>query len=596
MRAARRGGLRRTAKPRVEQVSYVASAASQPVQTGVKPAGAARHPGLLATRRVRSSVLAATLASNMLALALPLVLLQAYDRIIPNQAGSTLTALIIGLIVALLLDGAVRIVRASVMAWATAQYEYRSNCLVAERMLGAPIDAFEASPVGRRLERFTAVDTVREYYGGQAAQNIVDLPFMLIFLGLIALIGGHLVIVPLVVAALCGAGIFVLGKRLNASLDSRATIDDRRYSFVVEVLNGIETVKALALETLMVRRYERLLANSSSKSSDIAYYGAMTQGLGSIGANAAMIGLACLGALSVIAGDMTTGALGACTLLAGRSIQPLTRSVAIWTQLQSIRLAKARLGEALALPDEGAAGLGADAASPGDRPGVHGDISIKGLVFGFGHGKALLRDLSLEVKAGDFVAISGKSGVGKSTLLHLMMGMGELREGEIRFDGVPLAELGVSAVRASISFLPQQPMLFRGTLRDNLVQFADDAVEARALDLANRLGLNEVIARLPDGLETWIGDDMSYALPAGVRQKIAIIRALATDAPIILFDEANSNFDQEGDQHLTALLDQLRGAKTIVMVSHRPSLLRMADRHYQIDDGCLVEKQAERKP
>jgi ATP-binding cassette subfamily C protein LapB len=172
------------------------------------------------------------------------------------------------------------------------------------------------------------------------------------------------------------------------------------------------------------------------------------------------------------------------------------------------------------------------------------------------------------------------------------MGMGSLREGEIRYDGVPLAELGVSAVRSSISFLPQQPVLFRGTLRDNLIQFADHEVEARALDLANLLGLNDVIARLPDGLETWIGDDMSYALPSGVRQKIAIIRALATDAPIILFDEANSNFDQEGDRHLTALLEDLRGKKTIVMVSHRPSLLRMSDRQLMFDDGRLVEKSA----
>jgi ATP-binding cassette, subfamily C, bacterial LapB len=538
------------------------------------------------SRLVAPSVFAATLASNLLALALPLVLLQAYDRIIPKAATSTLAALMIGLTVVLLLDALVRIVRAAVMAWATARYEYRASCALVERMLHAPIDVFEQSPVGRRMERFTAVDVMREFYGGQGAQNLVDLPFMLIFLALIGLIGGHLVLVPLAVAVLCGLAVWLMGRRLNHSLKARDANDDRRYSFVVEVLNGIENVKGLALETLMARRYERLLASSAHHSSDIAYCGAMNQAAGAIGANAAMIGLACLGALEVLSGGMSTGALGACTLLAGRSIQPLTRAVAIWTQYQSIKLARQRLAEALDLPQE-AAGLAAnDPAASGI--GLSGDIRLSGVEFGYGTRAPLIRGLDLEVRAGEFVSIGGNSGVGKSTLLRLMMGMGTPQTGDIAYDGVSIRELGPAVVRANIAFLPQQPLLFRGTLRDNLVQFAGGAAEMRALALANELGLNEVIARLPDGLETWIGDDMSYALPSGVRQKIAIVRALVADPPIILFDEANSNFDQEGDLQLGALLARLRQEKTIVMVSHRPSLQRMADRHLVFEDGRLV--------
>ncbi|MEZ5670020.1 MAG: ABC transporter transmembrane domain-containing protein [Alphaproteobacteria bacterium] len=209
---------------------------------------------MAALQAVRPGVVAATLATNLLALALPMVLLQAYDRIIPNQATATLTALIVGLIVALLLDALVRIVRSSLQAWATARFEHRTSCALARRMLGAPIEVFERSPVGQRLERFAAIDTVREFYGGQAAQNVVDLPFMLLFLALIALIGGHLILVPVAVATLCALSIAVVGRRLNRALDARAGVDDRRYSFVVETLTGIETVKALALETLMIRR------------------------------------------------------------------------------------------------------------------------------------------------------------------------------------------------------------------------------------------------------------------------------------------------------------------------------------------------------
>lgn len=535
-------------------------------------------------RVVRPGVVAATLASNLLALALPMVLLQAYDRIVPHQATSTLTALIIGLVVVLFLDAAVRIVRGSIMAWSTAQYEYSANCALVDSMLHAPIDAFESSPVGRRVERFSAVDVVREFYGGQGAQNLVDLPFMLIFLALIGLIGGHLVLVPLAIAALCGLSVFVLGRRLNQSLDSRSLNDDRRYSFVLEVLNGIENVKGMAVETLMVRRYERLLATSAQQSSDIAYLGALHQAVGSIGANGAMIGLACLGALDVINGGMSTGALGACTLLAGRSIQPLTRAVSIWSQYQSIKLARARMDEGLDLPQEAPGNAAPDEAARA----LNGDIRLKDLTFGYGPDAPLLRGLNLHARAGEFISIGGNSGIGKSTLLRLMMGMGMPDAGEVTFDGVPIAEIGPSRARSAIAFLPQQPVLFRGTLRDNLVQFATGDAEERALAIANELGLNEVIARLPDGLETWIGDDMSYNLPSGVRQKIAITRALVADPPIILFDEANSSFDQEGDVQLGNLLTKMHGKKTIILVSHRPSLQRIADRHYQLTNGQLV--------
>lgn len=537
-------------------------------------------------RLTKPAVVAASLVTNLLALALPLVLLQAYDRIIPNEAMATLTALVVGLLVALVLDAIVRIVRASVMSWATAHYEYSANCALADRMLHAPIDAFERDPVGRRVERFTAVDMVREHYGGQSAQNLVDLPFIVIFLLLIGLIGGILVLVPITVAILCGLCVLVFGRRLNASLDARATNDDRRYSFVVEVLNGIENVKGLAIEHLMIRRYERLLASSAHHSSDIAYFGAMNQAVGALGANASMIGIACLGAIAVIDGTMTTGALGACTLLAGRSIQPLTRSVAIWTQHQSIRLARQRINEAMALPHEPDVAAGASAVSDARLTGA---IRVTGLTFGYPGSKPLLNGLDLDVPAGAFVSIAGNSGVGKSTLLRLLMGMGTPQSGEITFDGDTLQNIGVGAVRAGIAYLPQQPLLFRGTLRDNLMQFTDGDFEGRALALANELGLNEVVARLPDGLETWIGDDMSYALPTGVRQKIAIVRALATDPPIILFDEANSNFDQEGDQQLVTLLERLRHSKTIIMVSHRPSLQRMADRRLVLAGGRLVD-------
>ena len=534
----------------------------------------------------RPGVLAATLVTNLLALALPLVLLQAYDRVIPNEATATLTALIIGLLVALVLDAIVRIVRASVMCWASARYEYVANCAVADRMLHAPIDSFEDSPVGRRVERFTAVDMIREYYGGQGAQNMVDLPFVLIFLLLIGLIGGHLVLVPIVVAVICAVTVMVMGHRLNHSLNERANNDDRRYSFMLEVLNGIENVKGLALEHLMLRRYERLLASSANHSSDIAYYGAMNQAVGAIGANASMIGLACFGAIVVIDGSMTAGALGACTLLAGRSIQPLTRSVAVWTQFQTIKLARARIEEALTMPREPCA---ADDVAANQDIRLTGTISVSGLRFGYPGSEPLLNEVNLEVPAGTFVAISGSSGVGKSTLLRLLMGMGTPEAGEIAFDGARIDEIGVATVRAGIGYLAQQPMLFRGTLRDNLMLFAERDLEERALELANELGLNEVVARLPDGLETWIGDDMSYALPSGVRQKIAIVRALVADPPIILFDEANSNFDQEGDQQLVAMLERLRQDKTIIMVSHRPSLQRMADRRLVLSGGRLVD-------
>ncbi len=539
-----------------------------------------RLPGLAFSR---PDILAASFGSNLLALGLPIVMLQAYDRIIPNQATDTLSLLMAGLALTVVLDTVLRIVRARVTAWSAARFEHALNKRLIDRMLDAPLTAFERDAVGVHLDRFGAIDTLRDFYGGQAILHLVDLPFVVIFLMLIGFIGGPLIIVPVVVMVISAALTVAVGRNLSRALRERATLDDRRYNFIIEVLNGIHNIKGLAIEKLMVRRYERLQASSAQAASGVAYHSGMSQTISAMSANVSMIALAAFGAVLVLDQQMTMGALAACTLLGGRAIQPLLRAVSIWTQFQSIEVAENRISGIADMPSETAG----EFRDPGKLAGA---IRLEHVTYAYGGDRnaPILRDVSMDIAPGETVSIAGDNGSGKSTLLRVMSGLIQPSSGTLKFDIYPSDQLHPRLLRDQIAYLPQYSSLFRGTLLDNLTMFRGQEAMESALELSRKLGLEQTIARLPDGLDTWIGDNMTYALPGGVRTKIALVRALVGEPRIVLFDEANSGFDKDSDELLRNLLLEMRGTVTMVVASHRPSLLNFADRRLQLVNGQLV--------
>lgn len=533
----------------------------------------------------------ASIFINILALAMPLTLLQVYDRIIPNSAEGTLILLIVGIGVALILEALLRLGRSYVTGWMGARFDHLAGTAAIERFLGASIIDFEKQGAGAHLEGYNALSMLREYYSGQALLAFWDLPFAVIYLGAIAYLAGWLFLVPVVLISIFAFTAYLIGKKLRFALNERMGADDRRFSFIIEVLGGVHTVKGLAMEEQMVRRYERLQETCADAEHNVALRSSYAQSSGAVFSQLVLFSVVGFGATYVIDGALTVGGLAACTMLAGRSMQPLQKAVGIWTRFQSIQLARERLDKLFEMRVEKPPGLPL-------LPPVEGAITLENVSFSFGKNRdgeelpPIFEDVSLHIEPGEIIGISGGNSSGKSTLLYLMMGVFAPTSGTARIDGNDLLDYQASSIRKQAVYLPQEGVLFNGTLIENLTMFRDDKIQD-AMDMSKLLGLDTVVAQMPQGYDTPVGDGAGDKMPRGIKQRVAIARALVDKPRILLFDEANAAMDGSGDAMLRGLLERLRGRVTLVLVTPRPSMLNLSDRVYDIVDAKLIERGGE---
>ncbi len=535
----------------------------------------------------------ATVFINILGLALPMSLLQIFDRVIPARDDATLVWMVAGVGCALVLEALLRVGRSYVGGWMGARFEHLTSCNTMERLLRANITDFEKRGAGAYLERLNALGALREFYSGPVAGAVFDLPFVILYLAVIAYLAGPLVMVPVVLIVLFAATAMTLG-RLRDALESRMLADDRRFGFIIEILGGIHTVKGLGLEEQMLRRYERLQESSTEADYRVTRHKGSALGLGALISGLAVFGVAGFGAVQVIDGTLTVGGLLASIVLAGRALNPLEDVAGFWTRFQDTRLARDRLGELLTLPGEKPTGLI-------ELPPIQGALDFQDLSFSYGKGKdgedlpPVFKNVNIRIEPGQTIGVVGASASGKTTLLYLMMGVLKPTHGTARVDGYDLRECDPTNVRHQVAYLPQEAVIFKGTFLENLTMFRDDRAND-ALDIAKLLGLDNAVAGLPQGYDTPVGEGVDDKLPRGTRQRIAIARALADKPRVLLFDEANSFIDGAGDALLRDLLMRLKGRVTLVMVTQRPSMLRLADRILEIRGDELFEHDLQQQP
>jgi ATP-binding cassette subfamily C protein LapB len=553
-------------------------------ETDMAPAGPwLTHPlrGLIARFGMAFliQILEATLLITLLALALPLALLQVYDRILPNHAVGTLLVLGIAVTAAVLLEGLLRHVRGRLLARAAATSEVQAHQQAMRCLLSAPLSALEANGNGYYAERLSAIGSLREIWSGPALQAMLDLPFALLYLVGIWYLAGSLVYVPLIL--LCGVGILaaLTGRRVRRAAHALAMSEERRFNFLFDTLNYIQSIKILGAEPLLERRYERLQGGSAQLRRTMMHNISSGQESGLLLAQIATIGVAAFGCHMVLNGELTVGGLSACTMLVSRTMQPLLGGVALWSRLQSLAENRRRVSEIAALPQE------RDLLRPQLHVGV-GHILMRDVrVRTLGPSGWLFSGLSLEVRPGQIIGITGPNGSGRSTLLRLMAGDLPVDGGLVEIDGQDLSRVNLGAARRLVALVPPDPALVRGTLLQNLTLHQPDR-EAAALALAAKLGRDTVACTLPGGWHTPVG----YAatpLPRGVAQRIGVVRALIEEPRILLLDDISTQLDAEGDARLAELLAGLRGHVTVVMVTHRPSTLSIADRVLAIHGNRL---------
>ncbi|MBT5665075.1 MAG: ATP-binding cassette domain-containing protein [Rhodospirillaceae bacterium] len=521
---------------------------------------------------------------NILTLALPLVILQVYDRIIPGAATDTFAFLVLGLVIVVVLEAVLRTVRGYIIAWAAARFEHATLRRAVDRLLSTEIEAFENVPAGTHLDRLSAIEPLRDFHSGNGLLAISELPFVFIFLGLIAVIGGPLVFAPIAVVLLAGIAAFFVGISLDRAVRRRAALDDQRYNFIFQVLSGIHSVKGLGLEAQILRRYQAYLRPLSSAVADVARLSGVGQAIGATFGNLAMFAVAAIGSVYVVQGAMTGGTLIASTLLAGRAVQPLIRMIGVWVQARNLKLSEERLDALMALPQEYRPDTNETVA-----PNLDTGIVLENITVNRGESDVpVLGNISLEIPAGSIVVVTGAAGSGQSTLLDLMAGLTRPDAGRLLIDGIDSDHIDMRSFRGKIGFARENMVLFRGTVLDNLTTFQGRSALPMAIDGAHSLALDEVIARMPNGLQTKVGDTASDSLAGSIKQLIALVRAFAGEPRLLLLDEANSALDLQTDRKLLQLLEKLRGRTTIILVTSRPSLMNIADLEVSMDRGRII--------
>lgn len=529
----------------------------------------------------RTDVLVSSFAINMLALALPIVILQFYDRIIPYQAEGTFLALMAGMSLVVVLDLVIKTLRSVILSWESARFDHKASVDAMDQILKADTLSFDSRPAGFYIDRIQSLEQIQEFYSGQSILLLIDLPFVFIYLTLIAIIAGPLVAIPLVLIAVFFLVSFGTGRKLHEALLKRSDMEDRRQNFIIELLQSVHTVKSMAMESLMLRRYEKLQFQSADSIYDLSKLNSISQGIGATFSQLAVICFVGIGSIAVVHGELTIGGLAAGTMLTSRVLQPGLRAMGVWTQFQSVRLAIQKVNELFSIPRETSGDF-----SCGDAVG--GKIELQDVCFKYPQqDKLLLQNLSLEIRPGETIGITGNNGAGKSTLISLLSGFLRPESGAITVDGKNLDDFNIEFLRSQIGIVPQQGVIFEGTILENMTLYRDGEAVEQAKALAAELGLGEIVSKLPDGLDTYIGGSAAGSLSEGVKQKIIIVRSLVGNPKIVFFDDANANFDVKNDKKLVTLIKSMRGDRTMVIVSHRPSILRFCDRTFELQNGQL---------
>ncbi|WNJ98156.1 ABC transporter transmembrane domain-containing protein [Thalassospiraceae bacterium LMO-JJ14] len=532
-------------------------------------------------RWYRTELVLMSLFVNIFALGLPIFILQVYDRVLPNLGLTTMQFLVVGLIAVMLLDFFLKTARAAITTYTGARFEHLARVSAVDHILRTPQDIYENDTPGAYLDKVNAIGVVKDFYSSQLGTLLIDLPFAVFFLGMIWFLGGVMVAVPLVLLTLFGIMAIIVGGNLRRAVDIRSQVDNRRYDFLIEIINGIHTVKAQAFKNLLQRRFDPLQEMSARAVRSVAMQSSIAQSLGSTFGQLNMACVIGMGAILVIDGGLSAGELAACTLLSGRAMQPLQSAMGLWTNFQSIRVACDNAVSVLELPAE-------DMTHLPEMPKIKGDLELQNVTFGYeGMEEPLINNLNLKVNAGEMIGIDGDNSSGRSTLLKLMMGLIRPKEGAVLIDKQDLAKHQSQSYRSQMAFLTADSDVYSGSILDNMTYFRGGKYIGKAIKIARQLGLDDEIKRLPEGYGTHVGDGAGGVLPAGFIQRITVIRAMIDDPKVVLFDNANHGLDSNSDKTLMEYINSLRGRTTVILVTSRPSWLRMSDKRYVMSHGDL---------
>lgn len=538
---------------------------------------------LSANRWAYAQVAIAAITTNILALIASLFTMVVYDRILPSAATESLFALTLGVGLALVFDFLVRTLRAAFIDQAGQRADLDMGQDIFDHLLKIQMRARRGS-VGSVSATMREFETLRDFFTSATMVALVDLPFVVIFLAAIYLLAGPLVIVPaLAVPVVLLVGVLVQ-PALSRLSDQMLTEGQIKQSVLVETLSGIETVKATGAERRMRARWAEAMARQSSfgvRSRSVTQFAINATGFIQ---QAAQILIVVHGALLVVAGEITSGVLIAAVILTGRALAPLGLIAQTLTRLHQARSSYRSLDALMTSPAEAAVPTGTALA----RPLLSGAIRFDAVRFAYpGQKGVALEGVSFDIKAGERVAILGPIGSGKSTVARLVLGLYAPEAGAVLADGVDIRQMDPADLRRNIGAVLQDPWLLSGSLRDNIALGAVQARDEDILRAARLAGVESFATRHPEGYAMRLGE-RGEGLSGGQRQAVALARALLTDPPLLLLDEPTAAMDVQSEAALIARLKPALEGRTLLLVTHRISLLELVNRIIVIDGGKVV--------
>lgn len=537
---------------------------------------------LIANKKIYIQVILAAALVNLLSLGTSLFTMTVYDRVIPNNAVESLIALTIGMLIALSADFVLRSLRGYFIDVAGQRVDTIVGSALFNRVLDVRISTRTIAP-GAFASRVREFETLRDFFTSATLVAIVDLPFICLFLLVIWIIGGAAVIVPLVAVPL----VFIVGLLIQPALRSLSdqAMDEAqdKHAILVETVSSLETVKALGAGPVMAKRWRNAISGHARTNRKSRIFSQLAINVATSAQQMAQVGIVVVGVFLITSGAMSMGALIACVILSGRTLAPLSQIANVLSRINSAKSAYAALEELM--------GTQTDTKQDIDyvrQSHLSGAISFKNVSFRYpGEADWVLRNVNFDIQPGDKVAILGKIGSGKSTITRLILGLYGANDGQILVDDTDVRQIHPDDLRKNIGAVLQDVTLFSGSVRENILMRAPEASDDDLLQVAKAAGVHDFVGGRPNGYHLRLAD-RGEGLSGGQKQSIAIARALVGDPSIIVMDEPTSAMDINTENALTSRLKPLFEDKTLVLITHRGTLLKLVDKIILMDQGRIV--------
>jgi len=529
-----------------------------------------------------SEVFVASILVNSFALASPLFIMNVYDRVVPNHATETLWVLAIGVATVFVFELFLRTLRAYFIDMAGKKADVILSATIFEKVMAVKMAA-RSNSVGSFANSMQEFESFRDFFTSATLTTLIDLPFAFLFIAVIWMLAGPVAYIPLAVIPLTILVSLIIQVPLGRTVQQLFRHSGQRSSTLIETLTGLETIKSIGAETPIQRKWEQTVGFMTKYSQRTRLLSSSAVNFTSFLQQMATIAVVVFGVYLITENEITMGALIASTILTGRALAPMAQLAGILTRYHQSKAALQSLNTLMSLPVERPSGR-----EFLHRPEFRGGVEFKKVNFRYPNQPVdALTEVSFSIKPGEKVAFIGRIGSGKSTIEKLILGLYEPDDGAILLDGTDIRQVDPVDLRRSIGYAPQDVVLFFGSIRDNITMvapFADDKMVLNAADVA---GVTEFVNRHPSGFDMPVGE-RGEGLSGGQRQSVAVARALLLDPPVVVLDEPTNAMDNSTEERFKAKLETSLEDKTLLLVTHKASLLSLVERIIVMDNGHLV--------